>query len=699
MPHVRKIEVLAVARELWGSTGILEDEAKLVLAEQLISDVWENKKSGIPLNMAGVPIKAALGDRWLTSNERQAAGKPMLRQVLADDPYFVLKDVGGPNPNVRLRISRLSQLIGHPEMVEEYRWNKPKRAVTPVGSHFYTESHLEPGVMLLDGVHPLRPGERRCTFFVKNGYCMFKAKCRHHHPSPTELAADQGSSLPSSSAASAQDEATAPAVKQPPTQQLLGVVVDAVWPPEQGRQNAIKGALAKHILEKQLAAGDVQDESKRLELLLSQAGMFLNNWWQRLPSYDPSSKPYKVLADELAEDPLYEVSVNSKNAVVVHLLLGRLLDVGGPQAAAKLSEMADVVWPPLGGKEVWLRGRLAKWLLTAGFEGDNGRVLRQVLAVGSDASTVFRIDMAQAEIEAQLAEIASLSYEPPENMQWWWPEDKPENPNCVWAEVAIRLLDPFADDAELQLAEMVQHLEICPVLAVACATYKSHPHLLQFFAPYAAIGGLEMPAAVYLIDVLKPGPQVQQVLELVRPVLASGSNLKVCHGSKMWAGQVEKAFKIKLNNYFDTQQASFVWHSLRYEAGRLPNMNQVALKNTAEMSLSSLLRTFDFYHPEKHSDKSKDAVRIWQNRPLSEDLVTCAAADVAYLLPLMEIQVRNVKLAALEVRKQQQQQRPGTRAASLLTSLPPELADATTLATLAQTFGSRFVLPKTTPLR
>jgi hypothetical protein len=80
----------------------------------------------------------------------------------------------------------------------------------------------------------------------------------------------------------------------------------------------------------------------------------------------------------------------------VHLLLGRLLDVGGPQAAAKLSDMADVVWPPLGGKEIWLRGRLAKWLLSAGFEGDNGRVLRQVLAVGPNASTVFRIDMAQA---------------------------------------------------------------------------------------------------------------------------------------------------------------------------------------------------------------------------------------------------------------------------------------------------------------
>lgn len=47
------------------------------------------------------------------------------------------------------------------------------------------------------------------------------------------------------------------------------------------------------------------------------AGLFLNKWWHSLPSSDPSSKPYKVLADELGEDPLYEVSVNSKNAIVV----------------------------------------------------------------------------------------------------------------------------------------------------------------------------------------------------------------------------------------------------------------------------------------------------------------------------------------------------------------------------------------------
>lgn len=79
----------------------------------------------------------------------------------------------------------------------------------------------------------------------------------------------------------------------------------------------------------------------------------------------------------------------------------------------------------------------------------------------------------------------------------------------------------------LQLAEMVQHLEICQVMAMACATYKSHPHLLQFFAPHAAVGGIELPAAVYLVDVMKPGPHISQLLELVRPVLASTHNTKV----------------------------------------------------------------------------------------------------------------------------------------------------------------------------
>lgn len=49
------------------------------------------------------------------------------------------------------------------------------------------------------------------------------------------------------------------------------------------------------------------------------------------------------------------------------------------QAASRsLAVMCDAVWPPNSGKDVWLRGSLAKWLLQAGFEGNNGEVLRQV---------------------------------------------------------------------------------------------------------------------------------------------------------------------------------------------------------------------------------------------------------------------------------------------------------------------------------
>jgi hypothetical protein len=70
-----------------------------------------------------LPLKDHLCYAVLPCYSSCAAVVPCAQAVLADDPYFVLKDNGTPNPNVRLRVSRLSQLIGHPEMVEEYRWS------------------------------------------------------------------------------------------------------------------------------------------------------------------------------------------------------------------------------------------------------------------------------------------------------------------------------------------------------------------------------------------------------------------------------------------------------------------------------------------------------------------------------------------------------------------------------------------------
>jgi hypothetical protein len=53
---------------------------------------------------------------------------------------------------------------------------------------------------------------------------------------------------------------------------------------------------------------------------------------------------------------------------------------------------------PLLGKEAWLRGSLAKWLLDAGFKGrdEQRKVLPRVMALGPEQPTVFRMDMSQA---------------------------------------------------------------------------------------------------------------------------------------------------------------------------------------------------------------------------------------------------------------------------------------------------------------
>jgi hypothetical protein len=34
------------------------------------------------------------------------------------------------------------------------------------------------GVMLINGVYPIRPGKKICSFYVNNGWCAFKAQCR-----------------------------------------------------------------------------------------------------------------------------------------------------------------------------------------------------------------------------------------------------------------------------------------------------------------------------------------------------------------------------------------------------------------------------------------------------------------------------------------------------------------------------------------
>lgn len=48
-------------------------------------------------------------------------GQPRLRQVLEQDPYFLVRNEANKQPLVKLRISRLSKLIGNPDLIAAYR--------------------------------------------------------------------------------------------------------------------------------------------------------------------------------------------------------------------------------------------------------------------------------------------------------------------------------------------------------------------------------------------------------------------------------------------------------------------------------------------------------------------------------------------------------------------------------------------------
>lgn len=63
-----------------------------------------------------------------------------------------------------------------------------------------------------------------------------------------------------------------PLVRQPPTRMLLGVIIDSVYPPRGGKENCIKGQLAKRILELQLQPGDVADCNKAYDMPMAAAG-------------------------------------------------------------------------------------------------------------------------------------------------------------------------------------------------------------------------------------------------------------------------------------------------------------------------------------------------------------------------------------------------------------------------------------------
>lgn len=137
------------------------------------------------MDQAGYPVKQALGNRWQGSDERRAANKPVLSDILAQDPYFTVKFVeNAAQPHVKLRVSRLAQLIANPELIKEYRNPGSAATVTadPAGIARASGSKPAGPVQLTNEGLPIRPGQPVCQHYLKHGWCLFKQDCWYSHP-------------------------------------------------------------------------------------------------------------------------------------------------------------------------------------------------------------------------------------------------------------------------------------------------------------------------------------------------------------------------------------------------------------------------------------------------------------------------------------------------------------------------------------
>ncbi|CAE8610039.1 unnamed protein product, partial [Polarella glacialis] len=124
---------------------------------------------------------------------------------------------------------------------------------------------------------------------------------------------------------------------------------------------------------------------------------------------------------------------------------------------------------------------------------------------------------------------------------------------------------------------------------------------------------------VYLFDALREG-----VLEVLRPVLSTGSCIKVMHDCREDSSALLSQFDIELDGVFDSQVA----HTMMLE--------QKATR-PYQISLNELLKGVLQLENDKSQplgQKMKDDPNVWFYRPMHEDLITYAAQDVMYL-PLL----------------------------------------------------------------
>ncbi len=168
---------------------------------------------------------------------------------------------------------------------------------------------------------------------------------------------------------------------------------------------------------------------------------------------------------------------------------------------------------------------------------------------------------------------------------------------------------PIWVDTQAGLRAMLAHLRGEPALAV-----DTESNSLYVYQEQVCLIQISVPGADYLVDSL-----AIEDLSALGPLLADPAVLKVLHGAEYDLSVLHRDFGFTIANLFDTMWASRI---LGWPAH----------------GLAALLETYFGVHLDKKYQRAN-----WALRPLPAPQLDYARLDTHYLLPLHEIQVRELQ--------------------------------------------------------
>lgn len=135
---------------------------------------------------------------------------------------------------------------------------------------------------------------------------------------------------------------------------------------------------------------------------------------------------------------------------------------------------------------------------------------------------------------------------------------------------------------------------------------------------------------VFLFDVVdKTAEYSARQLSILKDILEDASIMKIIHDCRQDSDSLNEFFHIKLAGVFDTS----IYHMMVNKTEMRENLNNTLLSYGLEINANRKTRDFYNAHPT-----------YWADRPLTEDQITCASADVSSLFDLREMLLERVNL-------------------------------------------------------